>query len=73
MNEDEAMANLRNCWRVGDTALVEHVTGNRYIPPAIPEWLNLDDQLRLTIEYARLWIVSQFKVALWELGEPVCV
>ena len=60
MTRQDRMNAFRHFWRIGDTWEIETAYGVTYIPPAIPAHLDLDDQLRLTIEHARVWIAAMF-------------
>ena len=56
-------------WRLGDPSPIAEWLGIEYIPPSLREGLDLDDELRLTIEHARRWIANVYR----RLYEPVPV
>lgn len=49
---------FRYFWDIGDPTPIAEWLGIEYIPPAIPEGMNLDDELRLIVQHAREWISS---------------
>lgn len=55
--EDQAWTNLlRNCWRIGDAYAASQLTDIPYIPKAIPEGLDLEQELAFIIADARFYI-----------------
>lgn len=54
-------------WRIGDPLPIAGWLGVEYVPPTIPDDMDLDDQLAVTIDHAREWIVGVYR----RLYEPV--
>jgi hypothetical protein len=60
---------LRFFWKIGDPSPIAEWLGIKYVPPLLPDDLDLNDELRLTVEHARMWIADVHK----RLYAPVSV
>lgn len=67
MPQQDRIAFITYFWRIGDPAPIAEWLGIQYVPPTIPEDMDLDDQLAVTIGHAREWILGVYR----RLYEPV--
>lgn len=47
-------------WQIGDPTPIAEWLGVEYIPPSLPEGLDLSEEWRLNVEHARRWIADTF-------------
>jgi hypothetical protein len=53
---EDAIWLLRKCWQLGDTMRIAEWLGLEYIPPTVPQDMDLDDEWLFMIADARKWI-----------------